>query len=163
MRMINEPTAEVSFMSIHIDGVTIRCRDLKASAHFYAELLGFERGQDLGTMLELFAPTGAWPAQADPPPPSRITVMLDQFDESTPGMPGGTYGVVISLSATTSTRSSRSFAALGEACGASRPTSRTVSATPRSSTRTATRCGSPDHSRPTRSDRGRAGMRRRWR
>lgn len=85
-------------MSMHIDGVTIHCRDLKASARFYEETLGFRRGQDLGTMLELFAPTGGWPAQSDPPPPSQITVMLDQIDESTPGTPGGTYGVVMSLS-----------------------------------------------------------------
>lgn len=84
-------------MGIHIDGVTIRCRDLQASAHFYEELLGFRRGQELGTMLELFGPTGAWPGHADPPHPSRITVLLDQIDETAEGVPG-VYGIAIGLS-----------------------------------------------------------------
>lgn len=84
-------------MGIHINGVTVRCRDLAASAHFYADLLGFERGQDLGTMLELVGPTGGWPAMTDPPAPSEITVMLDQVDGSAPGAPG-VYGVAIGIS-----------------------------------------------------------------
>lgn len=50
-------------------------------------------------MLELFAPTGAWPGQADPPPSSRTTIMLDQIDDSGPATPGGVYGVVIGLTA----------------------------------------------------------------
>jgi catechol 2,3-dioxygenase-like lactoylglutathione lyase family enzyme len=85
-------------MGIHIDGVSIRCRDLKASRHFYEELLGFEAGQDLGTMQELFAPTGPWPGQADPPPPSRINLMLDQLGEAeTANPPGGVYGMVLGI------------------------------------------------------------------
>lgn len=86
-------------MGIHIDGVTIRCRDLEASRHFYEELLGFEPGQDLGTMKELCAPTGPWPGNADDPPrPSRITLMLDQLDEAdTKAGPGGMYGVVLGI------------------------------------------------------------------
>lgn len=85
-------------MTVHIDGVTIRCRDLKASRHFYEELLGFEAGQDLGTMQELFAPTGPWPGQADPPAASRINLLLDQLDESdTARGPGGIYGVVLGI------------------------------------------------------------------
>jgi catechol 2,3-dioxygenase-like lactoylglutathione lyase family enzyme len=87
-------------MGIHIDGITIRCRDLKTSRHFYEELLGFEAGQDLGTMQELFAPTGPWSgADAEhAPPPSRIYVMLDQLgDDDTANPPGGIYGVVLGL------------------------------------------------------------------
>lgn len=84
-------------MGIHINGVTIRCRDLKASAHFYEDLLGFRRGQELGTMLELFAPTGGWPAQSDPPPASQITIMLDQIDPAEGDSPGGCYGVVLGI------------------------------------------------------------------
>lgn len=85
-------------MDVHVDGVTVRCRDLRASARFYEELLGLERGQDLGTMLELVAPTGGWPGESDPPPSSRITVMLDQIDEAPSTTPGRAYGVVIGIS-----------------------------------------------------------------
>lgn len=84
-------------MNACINGVTIRCRDLKASAHFYEDLLGFRRGQQLGTMLELFGDTGPWPALVDPPPPSRITVMLDQVDEVAARAVDDVYGVVIGL------------------------------------------------------------------
>ncbi|ACQ80710.1 Glyoxalase/bleomycin resistance protein/dioxygenase [Beutenbergia cavernae DSM 12333] len=84
-------------MGIAISSVTVRCRDLSASAHFYADLLGFERGQDLGTMLELFAPTDAWPGQVDPPPAGRMTVMLDQIDGGSQDRVDGARGVVLGL------------------------------------------------------------------